>query len=108
MIDLDKINHEIGERQRVDAAFDYVGYLYDENVGWDVLVKTIRSVAIADIYEAERIALRDPRWRDWTTRRIALDPRCAKRARFHIKLHKDRSLISLDNGSVTFSMLAIQ
>ena len=81
------------QRLRSDAEFDVASYLFDCRIGWLELIKSLRSLRGVGVFEAQKEALQNERWRAWALLRIKEDPACAKEARSHIHRYADTALI---------------
>lgn len=69
---------------------------------WLLAIKSLRATHNISIYEAERILLSDPDWKEWCRRRVALDQKCYKTALAHIRRHGDASLFVLHGRDMSF------
>jgi len=70
----------------------------EERHRWIELIKSIRQEHGISLFEAERMALRQPEWRRWVERQINQDVRCRRMARFHLRERGPESLIYEDGG----------
>lgn len=66
---------------------------------WILHIKELRAEHGVSIFDAERLALGDPRWRRWVEQQINNDMQCRKMALYHLRQHGSASLIER-NGDV--------
>ncbi|HEV2674680.1 MAG TPA: hypothetical protein VGV37_09070 [Aliidongia sp.] len=83
------------EQLRSTPEFDVAGYYYDYRLGWPGLIKSLRSLRGVNIFDAQKEALQNDRWRAWVIRRVNSDPACAKQAKAHIRQWGAAALIAL-------------
>jgi hypothetical protein len=83
------------ERLSADPAFDISSYYFDNHLGWIELIKSLRTLRGVGLFEAQKEALENPRWRAWVIRQAQSDPRCAKEVRAHMRQFGDASLIRI-------------
>jgi len=75
--------------------FDVAAHYYDHRIGWPELIKSLRSLRGINIFDAQKEALQNDKWRTWVIRRINNDPACAKQAKAHIRQWGAAALIAL-------------
>ena len=68
-----------------DAAGDSIDDLFQQNVDWIELMKTVRQIHDVSLDEATRLVLAHEGWRRWVDRRINSDPKCRKMAWAHMR-----------------------
>lgn len=65
----------------------------DSDGNWFEMIKSIRAERGVSILDAEKLAVRDPKWRRWLERRINSDRKCQKLAFTDMRLNGRDSLI---------------
>lgn len=83
------------EQLHSNPEFDVAAYYYDNRIGWPELIKSLRSLRGRNIFDAQKKALQNDKWRTWVIRRINSDPACAKQTKAHIRQWSTAALIAL-------------
>jgi len=69
---------------------------------WILLIKELRCEHGFGIFEAQKMALKDPALRRWVLRQINTQQRCRKQALSHIRANGEASLIERIGDSFEF------
>jgi len=71
-----------------------------EKIRWIAHIKSLRARHGVGIYEAERLALSDARWRRWVAHQVNSDAQCRKLALHHIAEHGTAALLYERGGRI--------
>jgi hypothetical protein len=70
----------------------------EERNVWIREIKRLREEHGVSIFEAEALALGDPRWRRWVEKMINSDERCRRMALSHIRYNGDAALVQVSGN----------